>query len=154
MISAKNLLILSKVAAGNEGTNACLSSPASAKNAITVGSTDSKDRVSEFSNTGSVFHSSIRFSNELIGRCLDMFAPGSEVTSLGINGSVKVKSGTSFSSPYVAGVLAQYWSCNPDLSPKDVTSMLKKSGTKGSVKGLGWFSFSPNLLVYSLPDQQ
>ncbi|HEU0077851.1 MAG TPA: S8 family peptidase, partial [Longimicrobiaceae bacterium] len=54
------------VAAGNENQNACNVSPARAANAITVGSTTSADARSSFSNYGS---------------CVDVFAPGSSITS-------------------------------------------------------------------------
>src|SRR5690606_36273011 len=54
------------VAAGNDGANACNYSPARVGNAITVGSTTSSDARSSFSNYGS---------------CVDVFAPGSSITS-------------------------------------------------------------------------
>ena len=54
------------VAAGNENTNACNSSPARAVNALTVGATTSSDARASYSNFGS---------------CLDLFAPGSGITS-------------------------------------------------------------------------
>ncbi len=54
------------VAAGNDGLNACSYSPARAAAAITVGSTTSTDARSSFSNYGT---------------CLDVFAPGSSITS-------------------------------------------------------------------------
>src|SRR6476620_9570109 len=54
------------VAAGNSNTDACTSSPARAANAITVGSTTTSDARSSFSN---------------FGTCLDIFAPGSGITS-------------------------------------------------------------------------
>ncbi|MGB1278068.1 MAG: S8 family peptidase, partial [Nannocystaceae bacterium] len=57
------------VAAGNENSNACNTSPARAASAVTVGSTTSSDTRSSFSNWGS---------------CLDIMAPGSSITSAGI----------------------------------------------------------------------
>ncbi|MEY2766636.1 MAG: hypothetical protein RI912_298, partial [Actinomycetota bacterium] len=58
--------IVFAVAAGNENTNACVRSPASESSAITVGSTASNDSRSSFSN---------------FGICVDVFAPGSSITS-------------------------------------------------------------------------
>jgi subtilisin family serine protease len=55
---------LSVQAAGNSASDACLSSPGSAPEAITVGSTTSSDVMSSFSNAGS---------------CVDIFAPGSSI---------------------------------------------------------------------------
>src|SRR5699024_7915184 len=54
------------VAAGNENQSACYGSPARSTDAITVGSTTSSDSRSSFSNYGS---------------CVDIFAPGSSITS-------------------------------------------------------------------------
>jgi len=54
------------VAAGNDNTDACTVSPARLADAITVGATDSADNRSTFSNHGS---------------CLDIFAPGTTITS-------------------------------------------------------------------------
>ena len=54
------------VAAGNSTANACQSSPAGEPLAITVGATTSADARSSFSNYGS---------------CVDVFAPGSSITS-------------------------------------------------------------------------
>ena len=48
------------VAAGNDGVDACTRSPASATSAVTVGSVNSADRMSSFSNHGT---------------CIDIFAP-------------------------------------------------------------------------------
>jgi subtilisin family serine protease len=54
------------VAAGNESTNACNGSPSRVGPALTVGATTSTDARSSFSNFGS---------------CVDLFAPGSSITS-------------------------------------------------------------------------
>src|SRR6185436_887299 len=54
------------IAAGNDNANACNSSPARVASAITVGSTTTTDARSSFSN---------------FGTCVDIFAPGSSITS-------------------------------------------------------------------------
>ncbi|KNE68900.1 hypothetical protein AMAG_13539 [Allomyces macrogynus ATCC 38327] len=91
---AKNGLIMI-VAAGNEGINACLTSPASATGAIAVGATDRNDLIAKFSN---------------IGACVEILAPGVNVTSASIRSKTAyvVESGTSFASPHVAGLLGLY----------------------------------------------
>merc|ERR1719220_1345472 len=86
------------VAAGNNGNtnrpNACDYSPASVPQAITVASiTFNNDRRSSFSNTGD---------------CVDIFAPGSLISSASpaSDSSLTRLSGTSMACPHVSGVAA------------------------------------------------
>jgi len=89
------------VAAGNENQNACEFSPAFVPQAITVGSTDKQDKRSPFSN---------------YGNCVDIFAPGSSITSLDLQeGKTATGSGTSMSAPHVAGAAAILMVDNPSM---------------------------------------
>ena len=121
------------VAAGNENQNACNVSPARAANAITVGSTTSTDARSSFSNYGS---------------CVDIFAPGSSITSTWSNGGTNTISGTSMASPHVAGVAALYLQGAPSATPATVTNAIISTATTGVVTSAG--TGSPNRLLYSL----
>src|SRR5688572_27816950 len=79
------------VAAGNEAQDACNVSPGSEKTAITVGATENNsDDVTDFSN---------------FGECVDIFAPGRDIESAGIesNDDTEIFSGTSQATPHVAG---------------------------------------------------
>ena len=123
------------VAAGNENTNACNGSPSRVAAAITVGSTTSTDARSSFSNYGS---------------CLDLFAPGSSITSAWYTSTTATNtiSGTSMATPHVAGVAALYLQGSPSASPSTVTSAIVGGSTTGKVTGAG--SGSPNRLLHSL----
>ena len=123
------------IAAGNSNANACSYSPARVANAITVGSTTSTDARSSFSNYGS---------------CLDIFAPGSSITSAWYtsDSATNTISGTSMATPHVAGVAALYLQGAPTASPPTVRSAIVSSATPGVVTNAG--SGSPNLLLYSL----
>ena len=122
------------VAAGDNGTDACGYSPASAPGAITVGAM--------ITNTG--VDAMMSFSN--YGTCVDMFAPGYQVISDWNNGSVWLLTGTSPSAPLAAGAAADYLEAHPSASPAEVGSALQSSATTGVLSGLG--SGSPNRLLY------
>lgn len=123
------------IAAGNSNANACNYSPARVANAITVGSTTSSDARSSFSNYGS---------------CLDIFAPGSSITSSWSTSDTATNtiSGTSMAAPHVAGVAALYLEANPGASPASVGSAIISNATLNHVTNPG--SGSPNRLLYSI----
>jgi len=122
------------VAAGNDDYNACYYSPARVPNAITVGSTTSSDYRSYFSNYGS---------------CLDIFAPGSYITSAYYtsNTATTTMSGTSMASPHVAGAVALYLKTNIWASPATVSNYIVNTASSGKVIDPG--SGSPNKLLYT-----
>jgi len=125
------------VAAGNSNTNACNESPARAALAYTVGATTSSDTRASFSNFGS---------------CVDIFAPGQNITSAWhtSNTATNTISGTSMASPHVAGVAALHLEENPSFTPADIANLLTSNATQGVLSGIG--SGSPNLMLYSLTE--
>ena len=120
------------VAAGNENQNACNVSPSREPSAITVGSTTSSDARSSFSN---------------FGTCVDIFAPGSSITSTWStsNSATNTISGTSMASPHVAGAAALYLDEDSTATPTMVTDAIIAAASQGKVSSAG--SGSPNLLL-------
>ena len=117
------------VAAGNSNINACSGSPNKVPAAITVAASTSSDSRSSFSNWGS---------------CVDLFAPGSSITSAWHNGGTNTINGTSMATPHVAGAVALYLQAHPNASPAEVSSAIKGFATQGKISRLNG---SPNLVL-------
>jgi subtilisin family serine protease len=122
------------LAAGNDNTNACNSSPARLGEAITVGATDATDARASFSNYGT---------------CLDLFAPGVSILSSYHSSDTATArmSGTSMASPHVAGAAALVLAANPSATPQQVRDRLVNAATTGKVSNPG--NGSPNRLLYT-----
>jgi subtilisin family serine protease len=120
------------VAAGNNGEDACLYSPARVPAAITVGATAISDRRAGFSN---------------FGRCVDVFAPGVDIASTwNTNDSAtRTISGTSMAAPHVTGAAALLLAATPTLTPAQVHAAIVDGAVTGPVEdpGVG----SPNKLL-------
>lgn len=117
---ASALGITMVVAAGNEDADACNSSPAREKSAYTVGATDREDRRASFSNWG---------------KCLDIFAPGKDITSAWhtSNYASKTISGTSMAAPHVAGVAALILQDRQQALPDEIKRRLGERAVSGKV---------------------
>jgi subtilisin family serine protease len=123
------------LAAGNDnGANACNGSPGRVAAGITVGATTSTDARASYSN---------------IGSCVDIFAPGSSITSswIGSTSATNTISGTSMATPHVVGAAALYLAANPGATPQQVRDALVANGTTGKVTSPG--TGSPNVLLYT-----
>jgi subtilisin family serine protease len=109
-------------AAGNSNTDACSTSPARAPQALTIGATTSTDARASYSNYGS---------------CVNLFAPGSSITSAWSSSPTATRtiSGTSMAAPHVAGMAARLLQINPGSSPSAVASLLTGSATTDAVSG-------------------
>lgn len=99
------------VAAGNSNADACDYSPARLPAAITVGASNAGD---------------LKFGRSNYGTCLDLFAPGDSILSAWhtSNTATAVNSGTSMSSPFVAGAAAVHLSARPWASPAEIATMI------------------------------
>lgn len=101
---ALNKGVIFVAAAGNSNLNNDVSPnyPANYAGVISVGSTDSTDRRSSFSNYGA--------------STVEVFAPGTAILSTYPGGTYKSLSGTSMATPQVSGALALALSVKPDLT--------------------------------------
>ena len=94
---------------------------------IVVGSTDPSDGKCDFS---------------AYGLAVDVYAPGSDIVSTGIPGGLAIGSGTSASTPIVAGICALVWSNRPSLTPDQIEQRLFNGcvdlGVPGNDSYWGW----------------
>lgn len=111
------------VAGGNSNSDACGFSPAFVPSAVTVGSTDSRDRRSSFSNYGS---------------CTEIWAPGSAIKSAGHRSDTgsATFSGTSMACPHVAGGAALILENNPSYKRDEVLDALLANGRRNAITDL------------------
>ncbi|KAH7185777.1 peptidase S8/S53 domain-containing protein [Fusarium flagelliforme] len=110
------------VAAGNQGKEAKLVSPASAPQAITVGAIDNNWKIPSWSNYGSL---------------VDILAPGVGITSaswLSDNGTY-IENGTSMACPHVAGLVLYAQSVDGVVGVSSTMKYLKKYATNKKVVG-------------------
>ena len=136
--------IVVTISSGNDNSKRAVSYPGCASGAIAVGAVNSSDKVARFSNSGPA---------------LDIVAPGVSILStyscndsslnLDCNSTwYAYLSGTSMSSPHVAGVVALMLEKNPNLSVDDVKDALYttaknvgKSDGNGRVDALAAVNF-------------
>jgi subtilisin family serine protease len=129
------------IAAGNAtGTpavpaDACTRTPARVRAALTVAASTETDSRASFSNFGS---------------CVDLFAPGVNISSDGIGSTTAVAtmSGTSMATPHVAGAAAVLLSEHPTWTPAQVSRDLLADTTVNVITNTAG---SPNRLLFSSP---
>lgn len=126
------------IAAGNGlfglfALDACTQSPARVPEAITVSITNTTDTKPSWGNRGT---------------CVDLFAPGYNITSAWKDSDTATNtiSGTSMSTPHVTGAAALYLQGHPGATPQQVRDAIVNNATTGVVKSPG--SGSPNRLLF------
>ena len=121
-------------AAGNDGEDSCWHLMGGVPEALVVGASGYDDRREWYSN---------------IGPCLDLFAPGGDITSAygrSDTGFARM-SGTSMATPHVAGAAALYLQQSPGATPAQVVAAITGSATKRVIQDAG--VDSPNRLLFT-----
>jgi subtilisin family serine protease len=110
-------------AAGNDGADNNINSPACCTYVIPAGATDSSDELAYFSTKGP----------EMTNRGL--VAPGVSVYTTDLSNGFAYADGTSFSSPGIAGLAALILSADPTLIPSDVGDFMRDGADDLGIPG-------------------
>jgi aqualysin 1 len=126
--------ILFAAAAANDNRDACQDSPSSEPTALTVAASTITDQEASFSNHGP---------------CVDLYAPGVDVTSSWYTSdtATAVLSGTSMASPHVAGGVALALQKKPSADAQAITDYVLKKTTKNKISNPG--PGTPNRLLFT-----
>lgn len=112
--------ILVVVSAGNDGNNTYfnISTPADATNVFTVGAVASDNTIANFSSYGPSSDGRIK---------PDVCARGASSVIINSIGEISTGSGTSFSSPIMAGAIACFWEAFPNKTNFEIMQMIRES---------------------------
>lgn len=123
-------------AAGNRNNDACSTYPCITSGVVCMGATTRLDQRSSFSN---------------FGACVDLFGPGSDITSISRDGVGTARmSGTSMSSPHGVGVAALALQANPHLTPAQLAGMLIYNSIKNQLLSTTLGARSNNRMLYAV----
>ncbi len=136
---SKGMIVVAS--AGNSGASPepynHIGVPAEATNVLAVGAVKSDETYATFSSVGPTFDGRIK---------PDVMAKGQAVVVANTSGTTQTASGTSFSCPIMAGMIASFWQAVPDLTNQQVVDFVKESADR--------FANPTNQFGYGIPDFQ
>ena len=128
----KGLLIV--VSAGNEGNNRWkkITMPGDVAGVLTVGAVTTSSKPAYFSGTGPTEDNRVK---------PDVVALGASASTIGPEGTLQLKNGTSFATPVIAGLTACLRQALPHLSAGEIIALIQQNSsqyhTPDSVMGYG-----------------
>lgn len=130
----KGLLLINS--AGNSGANG-VNAPADSASVLSVGAVDSNGNYVSFSSQGSTIQPTQK---------PDVVARGLSSYVIDDNNNIEQNSGTSFSSPILAGATASLWQAFPDMTNSQIMNFIRQSASQ--------YNMPDFLLGYGIPDFQ
>lgn len=111
------------VSAGNSGNtaNVYIAAPADAIGVLSVGAVNSLRNYVSFSSIGPSFDGRVK---------PDVMAQGLNAVVSNTDGSISVNSGTSFSGPIIAGMVASFWQAIPTFTNAQIVQFIKESSDR------------------------
>ena len=135
LASSRGMIVVNS--AGNDGGSAWhyISAPADGDSVLAIGAVNSQGVYASFSSTGPSADGRIK---------PDVSAQGAGTTVVAANGSVVQGSGTSFSSPIMAGAMACLWQAMPETSAEDLRNAVRKTASQ--------FNAPDSLMGFGIPN--
>jgi len=135
LAASKGILVVSS--AGNEGFSAWkyIAAPADADSVLSIGAVTPEEDIAFFSSLGPTYDRRIK---------PDVCAMGMPAVVSGNNGNVSASSGTSFSGPIMAGMVACLWQAHPELNNMQIIDAVKRSADR--------YSQPDTIFGYGIPD--
>ncbi|HEY0091940.1 MAG TPA: S8 family serine peptidase [Flavobacterium sp.] len=127
------------VSAGNSGgsDNPHVAVPGDAVNVLTVGAVDATGSYTTFSSIGPTADGRVK---------PDVMAQGQSAVLSNTSGNIVTASGTSFSGPIIAGMVATFWQAVPNLTNAEVVQVIKESSSL--------YTTPTSEMGYGIPDFQ
>ena len=131
----KGILVIGS--AGNEGNKAWLkiTVPGDSKKMLTVGAVSLDSAITSFSSHGPTADGRIK---------PDLVSVGRMTVTIGETGLIDFTNGTSFSSPFLTGLIGSLWSVNPQLNRNELIDIVKESAHQ--------FHKPDSIFGYGIPD--
>ncbi len=132
---SKGMLVVAS--AGNSGVDPWhyIGAPADGNDVLTVGAVEHDGTCADFSSRGPSFDGRLKPNVATIGRYSAI---------VNIDGNVVYGSGTSFSSPEMAGMAASFWQAFPDKSNAEIKAAIERSASQ--------YTHPDNDLGYGIPN--
>ncbi len=134
---SKGIVVVASAGNSGSSTDPYVGVPAEATNVLAVGAVQADRTYAAFSSIGPSFDGRIK---------PDVMAKGQSTTLSNTSGAIVTASGTSFSCPIMAGMIASFWQAIPWATNAQVVQFVKQSADR--------YSNPDNLYGYGIPDFQ
>lgn len=131
----KGMLVVGS--AGNEGSKPWLkvTMPGDSEKMLTIGAAALDSTIASFSSHGPTIDGRIK---------PDLVSIGRMTVTVGQTGLVSFNNGTSFSSPFLTGLIGSLWSVNPQLNRNELINIVRRSAHQ--------FHSPDSIFGYGIPD--